>query len=197
MWMIFSAGPAHMTPSLAESVPSVTEIAQRLLVLEREVERLRAIDEIKTLHRRYVRFLADREWARMHDMFDEAVVTDISFNGITRGKAELIAMFDGMARMSVSHDAYVLSSPVIMVDGDHATGEWTWHRHYCELLTRQGAAINVWGPWMEGRYRCEYIRRDGQWKFIHLWFRTVAPDPDADQRLKAQRAQQAPDFPKD
>ncbi len=169
------------------------ELVRRVSELEREVARLRAIDEIKSLHRRYIRFLADREWSLMHDLFDDAVVTDISFNGVTHGKAELLAVFDRMSKMSVTHDAYVLSSPVVEVSGDRATGEWTWHRHYCELLTRQGAAVSVWGPWMEGRYRCEYVNRAGQWKFIHLWFRTVAPDPDADERLKKSRLGQPKD----
>lgn len=163
----------------------------RIRSLEAQVARLNAIEEIKTLHRRYVRYLADRQWERMHAMFDEDVVTDLSFNGLTHGKAEMVAMFDRIAAMSVTHDAYVLSSPVIEVDGDHATGEWTWHRHYCDLMTRQGAQLQVWGPWMEGRYRCEYVRREDGWKFSHLWFRTVAPDPEFDDRLKASRAQAA------
>lgn len=163
----------------------------RLDALEAQVARLTAMEEIKSLHRRYVRHLADREWEKMHAMFDEDVVTDLSFNGVTRGRSEMVAMFDRIAAMSVTHDAYVLSSPVIEVDGDHATGEWTWHRHYCDLMTRQGAQLQVWGPWMEGRYRCEYVRRADGWKFSRLWFRTVAPDPEFDDKVKAARAQAA------
>jgi SnoaL-like domain len=180
-----------MTSVHIESPVALAELGRRVFELEREVTRLRAIDDIKSLHRRYIRFLADRDWVHMHDMFDDDVVTDISFNGITNGKAELLAVFDRLSKMSVAHDAYVLSSPVVKVDGERATGEWTWHRHYCELLTRQGAAVNVWGPWMEGRYRCQYVKRDGEWKFIYLWFRTVAPDPGADDRLKELRSRQS------
>jgi hypothetical protein len=44
------------------------------------------------------------------------------------------------------------------------------------------------GPWMEGSYRCEYVRPDGQWKFSRPWFRTVAPDPYADEKLKELRS---------
>jgi hypothetical protein len=74
-------------------------------------------------------------------------------------------------------DAYVLSSPVIHVDGDQAIREWTWHRHHCEFRTSFGT-MRIWGPWSEGRYRCEYARIDGDWKFTRVWFRVVAPDSD-------------------
>jgi hypothetical protein len=170
---------------------SIAALSERLGRLEAEVDALRSADAIKSLHRRYIRYLADRKWEEMHEQFDEDVVTDISFNGEVKGKDALKRMFDRMATMSVTHDAYVLSSPVIEVNGDHATGEWTWHRHYCELMTRQGAAINVWGPWMEGRYKCEYRRRGGVWRFSRIWFRTVAPDPGLDDRVKAEMAAKA------
>jgi hypothetical protein len=32
-------------------------------------------------------------------------------------------MFDRLSKMSVTQDAYVVSSPVVEVDGDHGTGE--------------------------------------------------------------------------
>jgi hypothetical protein len=60
----------------------------------------------------------------------------------------------------------VLSSPIIDVTGDAASGEWTWHRFAAS------------GTWEEGRYRCTYRRTEDGWRFSWLHFRVVLPDPD-------------------
>ncbi len=72
---------------------------------------------------------------------------------------------------------YILSSPIIEVDGNRATGRWTWHRFIFEFLTPTGFT-RAFGPWQEGRYRCEYARIEGKWKISNLYFRSVLPDPD-------------------
>jgi hypothetical protein len=83
-----------------------------------------------------------------------------------------------MAAAGNPHDGYVLSSPVIDVEGDTATGTWTWHRHLCEFPV-MGGMVRVFGPWWEGRYRCSYRRDNGGWKFSAMHFRLVAPDREA------------------
>ncbi|MBI5439874.1 MAG: nuclear transport factor 2 family protein [Deltaproteobacteria bacterium] len=158
-------------------------LEQRVQELERRLHELESAEEIKILQSRYVRALADRQWREMLDFFDEDAVTDITFHGVTRGKEELWKVFERLEGLARFHDAYVLSSPVIRVDGDAATGEWTWHRHYCDIATPHGPTLRVWGPWMEGRYSCEYVRRDGRWLIKQLYFRTVAPDPGQDTKV--------------
>lgn len=155
-------------------------LAARVEQLETRLRRIEDIEEIKSLHRRYIRKLADRDWDGMADFFTDDAVTDIRWHGRTVGKQQLIEqVFDELHGLVRSADGYVLSSPVIDLDvgGETAEGEWTWHRHVCEFRTT-GGYMRVWGPWLEGRYRCSYARVDGVWRFKEMWFRVVLPDRD-------------------
>jgi hypothetical protein len=155
-------------------------LAARVDELQGRLGRLEDIEEIKQLHRRYIRKLADRDWDGMADFFTEDAVTDIRWHGRTEGKEELVRdVFDELHAIVKSADGYILSSPVIELEAgsDSAHGVWTWHRHICDFRTT-GGMMRVWGPWLEGRYRCEYARVDGQWLFKDMWFRVVLPDRD-------------------
>lgn len=153
------------------------ELEELVSTLQVKVKRLEDIEEIKQLHRTYIRQLADRDWANMLANFTEDAVVDLRHHGARHGHAELAELFDAMRSNGNPPDGYVLSSPVITVEGDEATGIWTWHRHLCEFPV-MGAVMRVFGPWWEGRYRCTYRREDGRWKFSEMHFRLVAPDAD-------------------
>ena len=171
-----------------------TDLLARIADLEARVQRTEDIESIKETHRRYIRKLADRDWEGMADFFTDDAVTDIRWHGRTAGKQQLIEdVFDDLHTMVTSADGYILSSPVIDIEpgADIAYGEWTWHRHICEFRL-SGGFMRVWGPWLEGRYRCTYERVDGKWLFKDMWFRVVLPDldPEADemeQRLASGR----------
>lgn len=171
-------------------------VHERLAVLEGRLQRLEDIEAIKALHRRYIRKLADRDWDGMADFFTDDAVTDIRWHGRTEGKKQLVEeVFDELHALVKSADGYVLSSPVIDLEAnaDTAYGEWTWHRHICEFRTT-GGYLRVWGPWLEGRYRCHYARVDGDWKFKDMWFRVVLPDvdPEHDEMQERLTASQPP-----
>lgn len=164
---------------------TVQALLERVEQLELRSRRLEDTEEIKSLHRRYIRKLADRDWDGMADFFTEDAVTDIRWHGRTEGKKQLIEeVFDELHTLVRSADGYILSSPVIDIEpgSDVAYGEWTWHRHVCEFRTT-GGLMRVWGPWLEGRYKCHYERVDGVWQFKDMWFRVVLPDadPEADE----------------
>jgi uncharacterized protein (TIGR02246 family) len=93
-------------------------------------------------------------------------VIDMRRHGPKAGRDAIAQHFAGMAAQPLKGTAYVLSSPVIEVDGDTASGVWTWHR------------FGAQGDWQEGRYRCRYRRDDGVWRFEHMHFRVVLPQPD-------------------
>jgi ketosteroid isomerase-like protein len=158
-----------------EHVMTETELEQLVAALSDRVSRLEDVEAIKKLHRTYVRRLADREWAAMLDDFTEDAVVDLRHHGARTGRAELAELFGELEAAGNPHDGYVLSSPVVEVDGDEATGHWTWHRHLCEFPV-MGGTLRVFGPWWEGRYRCSYRRAGGRWKFSAMTFRLVAPD---------------------
>jgi ketosteroid isomerase-like protein len=155
------------------------ELEAQLVTLRARVQTLEDAEAIKRLHRTYVRHLADRRWDDMLGMFTADAVVDIRQHGARHGHAEIAALFGAMRDAGSPPDGYVLTSPVIDVDGDLATGTWTWHRHLCEFPV-MGAVLRVFGPWWEGRYRCTYRRDEGQWKFATMTFRLVAPDREPD-----------------
>lgn len=154
------------------------EILARLEELERRLASLEDVKSIQELQHRYIRCLADRDWQGCLDCYSDDAVCDLRAHGILRGRAQIADLILGeLPNVVRTHDAYVLSSPEIEVDGDHARGTWTWHRHQCEFRTSFGLQ-RVWGPWSEGRYRCEYVRERGEWRMSHVWFRVVSPDTD-------------------
>jgi ketosteroid isomerase-like protein len=153
------------------------ELEQLVTSLSEQVQRLEDAEQIKKLQRTYVRQLADRRWEAMLDAFTEDAVVDLRHHGPRFGREEVAQLFATMHAHGEPHDGYVLSSPVIKVDGDIATGVWTWHRHLCEFPV-MGATMRVYGPWWEGRYRCTYRREAGRWRISRMHFRVLLPDPD-------------------
>jgi ketosteroid isomerase-like protein len=156
----------------------MSDLSARLDSLRARTAALTAAEEIKTLHRNYIRDLADRRFETMTAYFADDAVVDLRSHGPRRGQAAIRELFQQM-HDSPFRDAggYLLTSPILQVDNDTAVGEWTWHRHICEFATPAGIT-RVWGPWLEARYWCTYARRDGAWKFTHVRFRVILPDPD-------------------
>src|SRR5580698_3763061 len=114
----------------------MSDLSARLDSLRARTAALTAAEEIKTLHRNYIRDLADRRFETMTAYFADDAVVDLRSHGPRRGQAAIR-----------------------------------------ELATPAGIT-RVWGPWLEARYWCTYARRDGAWKFTHVRFRVILPDPD-------------------
>src|SRR4051794_35516423 len=79
---------------------AVEVLAARVEELQGRLSRLEDIEEIKQLHRRYIRKLADRDWDGMSDFFTQDAVTDIRWHGRTEGKEQLVRdVFDELHTM--------------------------------------------------------------------------------------------------
>ncbi len=173
----------------------MSESSELIRALTARLDLLEAREEIRLLQQAYITGLADRNWNVMIDMFTDDAVTDITWHGERRGRTAILDEFNKIGSMVRSRDGYVLSSPFIEVDGDKATGRFTWHRFVADHPMPHGGLQRIWGVWQEGRYRCEYRRENGRWMFTYIHFRSVAPDPDLDARVAAEvkemRARQA------
>ncbi|GAB3633810.1 hypothetical protein GCM10027421_31630 [Microbacterium shaanxiense] len=155
------------------TTPDLAELLAR-------VDRLEAVQAITLVHNEYVRALATRDWDAVADLYTEDAECDIRHHGVHIGRESIRGMFSSDLREVVlSNDGYILSSPSITVEGDHASGTWTWHRFQSDFQTGLGR-VRIWGPWSEGRYEAEYRREDGHWRISRLWFRVHAPDSDAE-----------------
>jgi ketosteroid isomerase-like protein len=154
-----------------------TELEQMVAALCDRVGRLEDVEAVKKLHRRFTRAVADREFAELAGYFCHDAVIDMRRHGPISGRSAIAEHFAGMAAVPLSGAGYSLSSPVIEVDGETASGTWTWHRFNSEA-TIGAKQVRVWGVWEEGRYRCRYRRTNGVWQFSRMHFRVVLPDPD-------------------
>jgi uncharacterized protein (TIGR02246 family) len=148
------------------SVMADDELQAQLASLGARLQSLEDIEAIKELHRRFTKAVADRRFATLSGFFTDDAVIDMRRHGETVGRDAIKQHFDGMEAQPLTGAGYVLSSPVVDVTGDTASGEWTWHR------------FAVLGTWEEGRYRCAYRRTEDGWRFSRLHFRVVLPEPD-------------------
>jgi uncharacterized protein (TIGR02246 family) len=134
---------------------------------------------IEAMHARFVRAVADREFASLASYFTPDATIDMRTHGPKHGLAAIAEHFEHMATVPLAGAGYILSSPQITVARDEAEGRWTWHRLHASADVA-GQAPRAGGLWEEGRYDCRYSRRDAEWRFSYLRFRMVHPDADAE-----------------
>jgi uncharacterized protein (TIGR02246 family) len=161
----------------AELAGRRSELLRQLDRLQARLDALESLHAIEDLHRTFTRAVADRRFDELADSFCEDAEIDMRRHGPMYGRDAIAKHFAGMAAVPLSGAGYLLSSPVVEVEGDTAAGTWTWHRFNAEA-TVGTKPLRVWGVWEEGRYRCRYRRTDGGWRFASMHFRVVAPDHD-------------------
>jgi uncharacterized protein (TIGR02246 family) len=157
MWLSNTEGVSEMADD---------ELQAQLASLGARLQSLEDLEAIKELHRRFTKAVADRRFGTLSGFFTDDAVIDMRRHGETVGRDAVKRHFDGMEAQPLTGAGYVLSSPVVEVTGDAASGEWTWHRFAPS------------GTWEEGRYRCAYRRTEDGWRFSRLHFRVVLPDHD-------------------
>ena len=127
--------------------------------LEKTVQRLADIEDIKQLKARYASACDDDYDAdRLAALFAEDAVWDGSIMGYAEGR-EAIREFFANASSQVPFAVHQVSNPLIEVDGDTATGQWfLW----------QPMVFGDQALWMSAVYNDQYVRIDGQWLYRHL-----------------------------
>jgi uncharacterized protein (TIGR02246 family) len=127
--------------------------------LEKTVQRLADIEDIKQLKARYASACDDNyNPDTLAPLFAEDAVWDGSTMGFAKGR-EGIREFFAAASALVPFAVHQISNPLIEIDGDTATGEWfLW-----QPMVFQGQAL-----WMSAVYHDKYVRQDGKWLYQHL-----------------------------
>jgi hypothetical protein len=127
--------------------------------LEKTVQRLADIEDIKQLKARYASACDDNyNPDTLAPLFAEDAVWDGSTMGFAEGR-ESIREFFAAASALVPFAVHQVSNPLIEIDGDTATGEWfLW-----QPMVFQGQAL-----WMSAVYHDKYVRQDGKWLYQHL-----------------------------
>lgn len=159
------------------ALPAREDLLAEATALAARIDALESIVAIEDLHRTFVRAVADRQFDDLPGYFVDDAVIDMREHGPKAGRAEITAHFQGMRGAPLDGAGYLLSSPVVTVDGDTATGSWTWTRFHANGQVA-GKTVRISGVWEEGRYACRYRREAGRWRFARMRFRVVKPDPD-------------------
>lgn len=133
---------------------------ERLKVLEEQLARLQAVEDIKALKARYLNACDRQDPEAVRDCFAEGeVIIDMSYFGHCRNRDEFV---DGIFVPRGCHD-HVLdmhhcSNPEIeILDRDNARGVWSLN--YRNINTQERTVTLL-----SALYHDEYRRIDGQWK---------------------------------
>ena len=127
--------------------------------LEKTVQRLADIEDIKQLKARYASACDDDyNPDKLAPLFAEDAIWDGSLMGYAEGR-EGIRQFFGAASSLVPFAVHQVSNPLIEIDGDTATGQWfLW----------QPMILGEQALWLSAVYEDKYVRHEGQWLIQHI-----------------------------
>jgi hypothetical protein len=138
--------------------------------LAARVNRLEDIEAIHQLRYEYatlldegVRMLGLEEATRRFgDLFTEDTSVNFGAFGSSQGKAGIAPLFTSF-QAAVVWTIHYITNPVITVNGDHATGRWSF---YSVSIWTANVAAGPQPLW--GRYQEEYTRTPDGWRFNKL-----------------------------
>ncbi|MFC1533731.1 nuclear transport factor 2 family protein [Thermodesulfobacteriota bacterium] len=146
--------------------------------LEKRVKAIEEMEEIKKLHRDYVYRLSNHQWEEMIDCFAEDATAEMPKHEEKKGKKAIADSFrnDILQEEAFQKGGHMLIQPVITVDGESAKGYWTMYRFSYDFQSPAGEHVQLFGPELQGKYDCEYVKEDGKWKFGKMKFTRPWPE---------------------
>ena len=154
--------------------------------LERRIQKLEDIEEIKKVHYRYVNSLSFARWEDLADSFTEDGVCRIGLMDPRKGRADIVDLFkEDIGKRHVGKELIITGNPIISVDGDKAEGNWVVSLSFFPDLTKSTPG---WGQ--TGVYNCRYERVEGKWMMEYLeWVPVliIGPQPARVQKLHEEK----------
>ena len=158
---------------------TIEELEKRVEELEKRLRAMEDAEEIRKFHTDYIYCLSNWEFEKMADCFaEDAEEEGIVPNQKHVGKSEIKKMFEEMAQNPPQKGGHMLIQPVISVDGEKAEGHWIMYRLNYYFKGPSGQVVKLFGPSVQRRYDCEYVKENGDWKFSRLKFTDPWPGPD-------------------
>ena len=149
--------------------------------LEKRIQILEDIEEIKKLQVHYCNSLILASWDEVIDCFTDDGVVDLHA-GFARGKAEFSKLFkETIGLTHVGKEGNFAVHPIITVDGDKAKGSWIHYIQFAQprkLKPKPAMFTTDDAPnWLQGFYEMEYKKVDGKWKISMLKWRCRLGSP--------------------
>jgi hypothetical protein len=130
--------------------------------LEQQLRRLTDIEDIRRLKAAYCAVADDdHNGQALTELFVPDGTWSASISGAFHGHDAMRAHFDAIrASGRIAHSSHMVMNPVIDLDGDAATGTWSFLMMYSGS---DGSRVRI-----VGFYHDTYVRVNGQWKFASL-----------------------------
>lgn len=128
-------------------------------------QRLRTLEDIEAIRRLKAAYCSvaddDHNGAALTELFIPDGTWSSSLGAPCHGHDAMRAHFDAIrASGRIRHSSHMVMNPVIDVQGDTATGTWSFLMMY--------TASNESRVRIVGFYQDTYVRVDGEWKFATL-----------------------------
>ena len=160
------------------TMDSIESRIAALEALEERVRRLEEIEEIKQLHRNYIYWMTNHQWDKVIDCFAEDAIACMPSTGEKKGKLNIGEAFRTQIaeEESFQKGGHLLAQPVIQLNGGSAHGYWTMYRFAYDFFSPAGEVVHLFGPELQGKFDCEYVKENGAWKFGIMKFERPWPE---------------------
>lgn len=142
---------------------NIEEIEKRLIALEDQ-------EEIKKLHQHYVGLMGNLEFDKIPELFEQDAIVEIRNHGAKQGLQAVTELFSEVSkRRKGIKEGHMAIQPDISIEGETAFGTWLIYILFSKPSVQ----------WVQGVNECEYVKKNGKWKFRKLKFtRTNASQAD-------------------
>jgi ketosteroid isomerase-like protein len=131
----------------------------KMETLEKQIQVLSDIEEIKQLHINYTYWLCNKQFEEMLDCFVDDAVADIA-GKILRGKKAISEFFYSVLSKNNPKDGHITAQPVVTVNGNLAHATWLLFMTYSEPTMR----------YAQGRQEADYVKVNARWKMQTMKF---------------------------
>lgn len=147
--------------------------------LEKRIAVLEDIEAIKQLKATYCHLVDDGiggDMARMDELmglFAEDAWIDFGTAeapDVHRGRDAVTKFYKEFVCGALSYSAHIVANPLITVNGETASGRW-YVFVPCTMRDTNAAV------WLAGKYREEYVKINGRWKWQSMTFRAEIQTP--------------------
>jgi hypothetical protein len=144
--------------------------------LESKLQNIVAMEEIKNLIGKYANIVDARQWDEILDLFADDFIAETH-----EGKFKKNDMPEVFKRANVQWTRmyHQMMTPYIEVDGDKARGIWYIFGPFTATTPRGEVAC-----WLQGKYDCDFVCENGEWKFERFGFTLNLLSPYDDGWLK-------------
>jgi ketosteroid isomerase-like protein len=138
--------------------------------LEKRIQALEDLEDIKKLHQKYINLMDNLQYKEVLDLFTEDASVEVRNSGVLKGKEGLTDIYiNKLGRRTARSEGHFVIEPDITVDGETANGTWLVYMLFSIPAVE----------WVQGKNEAEYKKVGGKWKIKLMKFtRTNASKPD-------------------